>query len=100
MSRRRTSAPTQIRARQLRQEQTASEALLWEQLRARRLGGYKFRRQHALGRFIVDFYCAEHRLIIELDGPIHTQQHERDEAREEALNIQGYTISRPRQGPM
>lgn len=94
MKRRRTSQPMQTRARQLRQDQTASEALLWEQLRDRRLAGYKFRRQHPLGRFIVDFYCAEKRLIVELDGPVHDQQHERDAVREAALRDQGYQLIR------
>jgi very-short-patch-repair endonuclease len=94
MKRRRTSQPVQTRARQLRQEQTASEALLWEQLRDRRLAGYKFRRQHPLGRFVVDFYCAEKRLIVELDGPVHDRQHERDATREAALRSQGYQLIR------
>ncbi|GAB4424747.1 MAG: hypothetical protein OHK0015_03900 [Chloroflexi bacterium OHK40] len=94
MKRRRTSQPMQTRARQLRQEQTTSEALLWEQLRDRRLAGYKFRRQHPLGRFIVDFYCAEKRLIVELDGPVHNQHHERDATREAALRAQGCQLIR------
>lgn len=84
----------QIRARQLRQEQTASEAILWERLRDRRLAGYKLRRQHPLGRFVVDFYCAEKRLVVELDGPVHDQQHERDATREAALRVQGYQLIR------
>ena len=94
MKRRRTSQPVQTRARQLRQEQTPGEAMLWEQLRDRRLAGYKFRRQHPPGRFVVDFYCAETRLIVELDGPVHDQQHERDATREAALRAQGYQFIR------
>jgi very-short-patch-repair endonuclease len=94
MKRHRASAQIQERAKQLRQEQTASEASLWQELRAHRLGGYKFRRQHPIGRFIVDFYCAERRLIIELDGSIHDQQQEYDHEREELLLQQGYTIIR------
>jgi Uncharacterized protein conserved in bacteria len=94
MKRRRSSASIQERAQQLRQEQTPSEALLWQHLRAHRFGGYKFRRQHPIGRFIVDFYCAERRLIIELDGPIHERQREYDRIRDERLRQQGYTIFR------
>ncbi len=50
---------------------TNSETILWETLRDRRLLGLKFRRQHAVGRFVLDFYCAELRLAIEVDGGIH-----------------------------
>ena len=58
-------------ARQLRQEQTPAEAVLWQVLRTWDLPGYKFRRQHPIGRFIVDFYCPKALLIIEVDGDIH-----------------------------
>jgi very-short-patch-repair endonuclease len=58
-------------ARRLRKPLQPSEAALWERLRARRLGGLKFRRQHPIGRFVVDFYCAELRLAVELDGGVH-----------------------------
>ncbi|MBI3951738.1 MAG: DUF559 domain-containing protein, partial [Acidobacteria bacterium] len=59
-------------ARQLRQDFTKAEQTLWQHLRARQLAGAKFRRQHPLGpNFIVDFYCAEARLAVELDGSVH-----------------------------
>lgn len=59
-------------ARELRKDATPAEEILWECLRSRRLNGAKFRRQHALGQhYIVDFYCAEARLAIELDGSVH-----------------------------
>ncbi|WP_041619568.1 endonuclease domain-containing protein [Stanieria cyanosphaera] len=58
-------------ARKLRREQTASEAILWEALRNRKLEGRKFRRQHPIGKFVVDFYCDAERLIVEVDGSIH-----------------------------
>jgi very-short-patch-repair endonuclease len=58
-------------ARENRQEATGAEALLWKFLRNRKLRGYKFRRQHPLYDFIADFYCAESRLAIELDGEYH-----------------------------
>ncbi len=64
------------RARDLRKNQTNAEALLWAKLRNRGLDSWKFKRQVPKGRYIVDFYCAEARLVIELDG----QQHAYDEA--------------------
>ena len=84
------------RARQLRRQGTPAERLLWECLRDRRLGGYKFRRQYPLGRFIADFYCSEARLIIEVDGAVHREatQQERDQAREEILRDYDYHLLR------
>ncbi len=58
-------------ARLLRRRATEAEAILWDALRSRRLGGYKFRRQHSLAAFIVDFYCPSVRLVVEVDGGIH-----------------------------
>jgi very-short-patch-repair endonuclease len=69
---------------------TPSERKLWVHLRNLGLAGLKFRRQQPIGRFIVDFYCAEHRLVIELDGPIHSRQSARDRARTARLESQGY----------
>ncbi|WP_460978794.1 endonuclease domain-containing protein [Spirosoma knui] len=57
--------------RELRKRQTDTEGSLWEQLRNRQLVGKKFRRQHSFGTFIVDFYCHEHSLVIEIDGSVH-----------------------------
>jgi very-short-patch-repair endonuclease len=57
--------------RDLRNSLTAAEAVLWKSLQRRQLLGKKFRRQSSLGRYIVDFYCAECRLVIELDGARH-----------------------------
>jgi very-short-patch-repair endonuclease len=57
--------------RQLRREQTDAEKLLWYSLRNRQLFGLKFRRQYPVGPYILDFYCYEHRLCIELDGGQH-----------------------------
>jgi type I restriction enzyme R subunit len=59
------------RARELRQPQTPAEEKLWYWLRDSQLEGMKFRRQHPIGRFIVDFYCAEKKLVIEVDGDTH-----------------------------
>ena len=58
-------------ARQLRREETPSEKRLWAALRGRRLAGLKFRRQHAFERFILDTFCVEHRLAVEVDGDVH-----------------------------
>jgi len=90
----RTSQAMLARARQLRREQTPAEALLWEHLRNRRLKGLKFRRQHPVGRFVADFYCAQHRLIVELDGAVHRMQGEYDALRTEELERDGYRVIR------
>ena len=82
------------RARELRQPLTKAEAILWKLLRGRKLAGYKFRRQHPIGQFIADFYCAEAMLIVELDGAIHDEQIEYDDARTEWLAAQGYQVIR------
>ena len=61
-------------ARELRREQTQAEAKLWRLLRERQFGGLKFRRQHPVGGYIVDFYCHERKLVIELDGGQHDEK--------------------------
>ena len=58
-------------ARELRQEPTAAEKLLWAAIRNRKLNNLKFRRQHPLDKFIVDFYCNEKKLVVEVDGGVH-----------------------------
>ena len=60
--------PILAAARELRQPQTPMEQRLWTRLRDRQFSGYKFRRQHPIGYFIVDFYCADRKLIVEIDG--------------------------------
>ena len=82
------------RAKELRQMQTPAEEKLWTLLRNKKLGGYKFRRQHPIGPFIVDFYCDECKLVIELDGGIHTSQRGYDQARERWLRENGYRVLR------
>ena len=64
------SVYTQLR-KELRNNATPAERLLWNHLAARKLLGYKFRRQHGIGRYIVDFYCPKLRLAIEVDGDAH-----------------------------
>ena len=82
------------RSRELRQPLTPAEAKLWSVLRGRNLGAHKFRRQHPIGHFIADFYCAEAKLVVEVDGDIHANQQEYDAARSEWLQSQGYTVIR------
>lgn len=81
-------------ARQLRQTLTPAETRLWQALKNRQLNGWKFRCQHPIESFIVDFYCPQHRLIIEVDGEIHDQQREYDAARTERLHQLGYRVIR------
>jgi very-short-patch-repair endonuclease len=64
---------TTDRARDLRRGQTNAEVVLWQLLRRRNLNGLKFRRQHPLGGFIVDFFCEKARLVVELDGGGHAE---------------------------
>ncbi len=75
------------RARELRRNQTESEEVAWRLLRTLRFNGFKFRRQHAVGRYIVDFCCPQRRLIVELDGSVHAQpsQIKRDTSRDAEL---------------
>jgi very-short-patch-repair endonuclease len=81
-------------ARQKRHEPTTMEDALWRQIRNRRVAGAKFRRQYAIGRFIVDFYCAEARLIIEVDGSIHDYSQEEDRIRQAFLEGLGLQVIR------
>ena len=77
-------------ARQKRKEPTEAEERLWGHLRNHQLSGYKFRRQHAIERFIVDFYCAEAELVVEVDGAIHEYRPEEDKIR--AAFIEGHHL--------
>lgn len=81
-------------AREMRRNPTPEEDLLWQALRNKQLAGYKFRRQHAIDRFIVDFYCAEARLVVEVDGPIHQYHQEEDAIRQEFIESQGLHLLR------
>ena len=81
-------------AQQMRRQPTAAENALWQALRRRQVDGFKFRRQHAIERFIVDFYCPEASLIIEVDGPIHEYTAEKDAIRQAFLEAQGHRVVR------
>jgi very-short-patch-repair endonuclease len=82
-------------ARAMRAGPTAAEAVLWSALRGRRLG-WKFRRQHVIAGYIVDFYCAELWLAVEVDGPAHQGRGIDDRERDEHLASLGVSVVRLR----
>jgi very-short-patch-repair endonuclease len=84
------------RARNLRSSQTSAEAKLWQALRNRRLARWKFRRQHSIERYVVDFVTLDGKLIVEVDGVTHSEPSERarDEARSNVLEARGFHIVR------
>ena len=96
MRRHRVQADIQYFAREMRREPTEAEALLWERLRGRRLNGWKFRRQYSYERFILDFYCADAKLIVEIDGAIHltSKQQIYDRERTIWLEVSGFELIR------
>jgi predicted helicase/very-short-patch-repair endonuclease len=82
------------KAKELRQKQTPAEQMLWQCLRANQLHDAKFRRQHNIGQYIVDFYCHAAKLVIELDGGIHELQKDRDSDRDTYLKANGLQVLR------
>jgi very-short-patch-repair endonuclease len=84
----------QARAKELRFNQTAAERLLWNHLRNRQVNNLKFRRQHPIGHYIADFYCAEAKTIIEIDGDTHFDRVEYDQKRTFWLEEQGFSVMR------
>jgi len=91
-----TSAPIVRVARKLREGQTPAETILWNALRGGRLAGLKFRRQHPFGPFVLDMFCVEHQLALEVDGRVHLipTQAQRDQARTQFLNARGVRVLR------
>lgn len=91
------TGPTETikRARKLRSEMTLPERVLWQEMR-KRPGGFKFRRQHGAGNYILDFYCAKARLAIEVDGWAHDNEKtaDRDARRSSFLRSQGVATTR------
>ncbi len=81
------------RAKDLRRDMTPAEKILWQELRANKLGVH-FRRQQIIAGFIVDFYCHEAGLVIEVDGDIHDLQKEEDARREKVLQKMGLRVTR------
>jgi len=82
------------RAGELRKELTPAEKKLWAYLRGDKLNGVNFRRQHAIGNYIVDFVSIKEKLIIELDGSQHLEQVQYDIERTRYLESQGYKVVR------
>jgi len=80
----------------LRNEATKAERTLWKHLRGKQMGGYKFRRQHGIGNYVVDFYCPELKLIIELDGWVHGDKEQRKKyvIRQKYLESQEFCVIR------
>ncbi len=81
-------------AKLLRRRMTLEERVLWQHLRAKRLGGLRFRRQQIIGRYVVDFYCHAARLVVELDGAAHAYQVKQDQERDAFLSARGLRILR------
>lgn len=84
------------RARELRKNANAAEVRMWSILRAKRMSGFKFRRQHALGQYIADFICLRARLVIEVDGDTHgnDEREALDAKRTEDIERVGYRVIR------
>lgn len=89
-------------AREFRKKPTEPEAFAWECLRSRRLCGFKFRRQHPIGRYIADFFCGEAGLVVELDGSVHSgyDQIIYDKVRDEELSSRGLRVLRIKNGEL
>src|SRR3989338_5376772 len=82
--------------RNLRKKETPAEHIFWQKIRNRQLSDLKFRRQHSIGNYVVDFYCQDHRLVIEIDGDIHylEDRPRRDKERTKHIESHGYIVLR------
>ncbi len=89
-----TTHEIEAAARRHRRNMTAAERTLWTALKNRQLNGLRFRSQHPLGRFIADFYCAQVRLVVEVDGLVHNEQAEYDEDRTQHFDTYNYRVVR------
>lgn len=85
---------TKTFSRQLRNEMTVAESYLWQRLRSRQIHGFKFRRQHPVGKYILDFACIEAGLAIEVDGGQHNEMQINDDQRTALLEAQGWKVLR------
>jgi len=82
------------RSRRLRLEPSDAEQILWQCLRNRQVGNFKFRRQHPLGRYVLDFVCLEAKLVIKLDGGQHLDRADYDQKRTRWLEQKGFHVLR------
>jgi very-short-patch-repair endonuclease len=82
------------RAREMRHAPATTEKLFWNEVRDRKLGGFKFRRQVLIGPYIADYVCVEKKLIVELDGKLHEERGGYDAARDAYLRKRGYRVIR------
>ena len=89
-----TTPKIEVEARRLRQNMTQAEQALWAALKGKQLDGLKFRAQHPIGPFILDFWCPAVKLVVELDGGVHRDQQEYDDARTKQLEQYGYRVIR------
>jgi very-short-patch-repair endonuclease len=90
----RAPALNRSRAKEMRHDPVVMEDFFWFHLRNRKLGGFKFRRQVPIGPYIADFLCADRKLIVELDGPLHLERKEYDARRDKYLAGLGYRVWR------
>lgn len=90
----RVAPKTTERSRRLRRDATHPEQVLWYALRGRQVAGHKFRRQHPIGGFIVDFCCVEASLVVEVDGRSHEGRQQEDAARQASIESLGYRVIR------
>ncbi len=84
------------RRRELRKEATKTEKILWRKLRSKQFSGFKFRRQHGIGPYIVDFCAPRSNFVVEIDGDIHAlpEQMKKDKIREREIESLGYRVIR------
>ena len=94
ISRQKISPELLARAKAMRSEMTSAETKLWYHLRGNHLGGFHFRRQQIIDRYIVDFYCHAFGLVVEVDGGGHLDQEEYDRARDAHLADMGFKVLR------
>ncbi|SRR5579862_1763713 len=93
-SERKSRSTSRSRAREMRHKPVAMEKLFWDEVRDRKLDGFKFRRQYLIGPYIVDFVCLEKKLVVELDGALHANRIAYDMERDAFLAGAGYEVFR------
>lgn len=89
-----TTPQIEAEARRLRHNMTPAEKALWDALCGKKLDGLKFRAQHPVGPFILDFWCPAVKLVVEIDGGVHRDQQDYDDARTKQLESYGYRVIR------